>query len=153
MQQYAIAFVVLSSVGGSIFGPVAGGFIEEYLDLQWIFWIQLILGVAVQAIHYFAVPETRASCIVTAEAKRRRKAGEPNLISVEENNGRTRTWGDVVHIWVRPFHMLMFEPIVLFLSLLSGFSDALIFTFLDSYGKVYKQWGFGPVGIGLSFIP
>lgn len=34
------------------------------------------------------------------------------------------------------------EPIVLCLSLLSGFSDALIFTFLDAFGAVFGQWGF-----------
>lgn len=49
--------------------------------------------------------------------------------------------------------MFFFEPIVLFLSLLSGFSDALIFTFLTAYGEVYSQWGFGTVALGLSFLP
>lgn len=37
--------------------------------------------------------------------------------------------------------MLATEPIVLFLSLLSGFSDALIFIFIESFPLVYKQWG------------
>jgi MFS family permease len=31
-QQYAVAYVVLSSVGGSLLGPIFGGFIEEHLD-------------------------------------------------------------------------------------------------------------------------
>lgn len=31
-QQYAVAFVVFSSVGGSILGPVIGGFVQEFLD-------------------------------------------------------------------------------------------------------------------------
>jgi len=30
-QQYAVAFVVFSSVGGSILGPVVGGFVEQFL--------------------------------------------------------------------------------------------------------------------------
>ena len=49
--------------------------------------------------------------------------------------------------------MFLREPIVLCLSLLSGFSDALIFTFLESFTPVYKQWGFGIIAIGLAFIP
>jgi MFS family permease len=152
-QQYAVAFVVFSSVGGSIVGPVIGGFVEKYLSLQWNFWIQLMLGAVVQGIHFFTVPETRASCIVTAEARRRRKGGEPDIISAEEYAGRSMTKKDIVKIWLRPFHMFLFEPIVLLLSLLSGFSDALIFTFLDAFGKVYKQWGFDPVGVGMAFLP
>jgi len=31
-QQYAVAFVVFSSVGGSILGPIVGGFAEQYLS-------------------------------------------------------------------------------------------------------------------------
>src|SRR5450432_1292310 len=38
------------------------------------------------------------------------------------------TWKNIWTTWTRPFVMFFTEPIVLFLSLLSGFSDALIFT-------------------------
>lgn len=31
-QQYAVAYVVFSSVGGSILGPIVGGFSEQYLN-------------------------------------------------------------------------------------------------------------------------
>lgn len=41
----------------------------------------------------------------------------------------------------------------MWLSLLSGFSDALIFTGLESFQLVYKQYGFSTVQIGLSFLP
>ena len=40
-QQYAVAFVVFSSVGGSILGPLVGGFSEAYLDWTWSIWIQV----------------------------------------------------------------------------------------------------------------
>ncbi len=40
-QQYAVAFVVFSSVGGSVLGPVVGGFSEEFLDWRWSIWIQV----------------------------------------------------------------------------------------------------------------
>jgi hypothetical protein len=48
--------------------------------------------------------------------------------------------------------MLITEPIVLFLSLLSGFADALIFMFFESYGIVFKQWGFSPTQISLVLV-
>ncbi len=31
-QQYAVAYVVFSSVGGSVLGPIVGGFVEQYLN-------------------------------------------------------------------------------------------------------------------------
>jgi len=54
----------------------------------------------------------------------------------------------------RPFWMLMTEPIVAFLSLLSGFADALIFSFLESYGYVFKEsgWKFTPSQLGLALF-
>lgn len=48
--------------------------------------------------------------------------------------------------------MFVKEPVVLCLSLLSGFSDSLIFTFLDSFGPVFSQWGFTVQTTGLCFI-
>jgi hypothetical protein len=58
---------------------------------------------------------------------------------------------EIITTWVRPFRMFLTEPIVLVLSLLSGFSDALIFMFIQSFALVYHQWDFNPVTIGLSF--
>ena len=152
-QQYAVAYIVLSSVGGSVLGPVIGGFIGQFSTWQWIFWTQLLFGAATQIIHFFFVPETRTTIMLDKEAKRRRKAGEQNIYGPNEMGGSRISMKEVLTIWYRPFEMFVFEPIVLLLSLLSGFSDALIFTFLEAYTPVFKQWGFRPFSIGLAFVP
>ncbi|MCJ1307686.1 hypothetical protein MMC25_001334 [Agyrium rufum] len=152
-QQFAVAFIVLSSVGGSVVGPIVGGFSQAYLDWRWVFWLQLIFGVAVQAIHLL-VPETRTTIILDKEAKRRRKANpNANWWGPTELDGKSISMAELLRVWGRPFVMFFTEPIVLCLSLLSGFSDALIFTFLESYSPVFKQWNFSVVQLGLAFIP
>ena len=154
-QQYAVAFVVFSSVGGSILGPVVGGFSGKFLDWRWSIWIQLIFGGAVQLTHFFLVPETRTTCMMDKIAKRRRKENPglniwgPNEITPFKERFSAK---EILITWGRPFKMFLTEPIVLTLSLLSGFSDALIFMFIQSFELVYSQWGFGTVAIGLSFI-
>lgn len=152
-QQYAVAFIVLSSVGGSVLGPVLGAFIQKYQTWQWIFWWQLIFGVATQILHLSLVPETRATILLDREARRMRAGNEKEVYGPNEMKKTRITTKEVLTIWYRPFEMFVREPIVLFLSLLSGFSDALIFTFLVSYGPVFKQWNFGVITTGLAFIP
>ncbi|KAF2446434.1 MFS general substrate transporter [Karstenula rhodostoma CBS 690.94] len=153
-QEYAVAFLVLSSVGGSVVGAIVGGFVEEYCSLQWIFWVQLIVGAATQFAHAVCNPETRSTILLDREAKRRRKTGEdPNVYGPNEIRKRKLTLKEFGTITGRPFYMFFTEPIVLWLSLLSGFSDALIFTFLQSFQPVYEQWDFGTIGISLAFIP
>jgi hypothetical protein len=119
-------------------------------------WIQLIFGGAVQLIHLIFVPETRSTILMDRIAKKRRESGEsPNLYGPNELTPFKERFSahEILVTWIRPFKMFLTEPIVLVLSLLSGFSDALIFMFLQSYALVYAQWGFGPIEIGLAFIP
>ena len=155
-QQYAVAFVVFSSVGGSVLGPLIGGFVENYLAWRWCIWIQLIFGGAVQIIHLIFVPETRTTILMNRIAKKRRESGEnPNIYGPDEITPFKERFSvkEILLTWMRPFRMFLTEPIVLTLSLLSGFSDALIFMFIQSFTLVYTQWNFGTVAQGLSFIP
>ncbi|KAJ6021910.1 Major facilitator superfamily domain general substrate transporter [Penicillium herquei] len=150
-QGFAVAYVVLSSVGGSTIGPFFGGIIAQYLSWHWVFWVQLIFGGVTQIMHFFLVPETRASILVDREAKRRRKAGEEEVYGPNEMKTPRLEVKDVLRIWIRPFEMFVREPIVLFLSLLSGFSDALIFVFTESFTLVFEQWNMSTLAIGMTF--
>ncbi|QKX55755.1 uncharacterized protein TRUGW13939_02853 [Talaromyces rugulosus] len=153
-QQFPLAFIVLSSCIGTSIGGVIGGPIERFLTWRWFFWIQLIFGGVTQAIIFF-MPESRSTILIDKEAKRRRETGEdPNIYGPNELKNPRISLKDAGRIWIRPFHMLVREPIVLCLSLLSGFSDALIFTFLESFAIVYeKGWGFGILAQAWAVIP
>ncbi|KAF2724063.1 MFS general substrate transporter [Polychaeton citri CBS 116435] len=152
-QQFPLAFIVLSSCIGTSIGGVIGGPIERYLGWRWNFWTQLIFNGFAQAVHFF-MPESRSTIILDREAKRRRKTGEdPNVYGPNELKKPRISLKEMGTIWMRPWYMLVTEPIVLCLSLLSGFSDALIFTFLESFTPVYSQWNFGILATAWAFIP
>lgn len=113
----------------------------------------LIFGGVVQAIHFF-MPECRSTIIMDKEAKRMRESGEDlNVYGPNELKKPRVSLKEAFKIWARPFEMFFREPIVLCLSLLSGFSDALIFTFLESFPQVYGQWDFGILAQSWAFIP
>jgi MFS family permease len=97
-QEYAIAFLVLSSVGGSVIGAVVGGFVETLRPLPWIFWTQLIAGCAVQVLHFVLVPETRATIILDRLAKKRRKSGE-EVYGPNEVKTQRMTFKEVMVVW------------------------------------------------------
>lgn len=89
-------------------------------------------------------------------AKKRREATGQNIWGPDEVTPfRERfSFKEILMTWLRPFRMFLTEPIVLILSLLSGFADALIFMCIHSFGFVYKTvWGFNAVETGLAFVP
>ncbi|KAG8158572.1 hypothetical protein KVR01_011694 [Diaporthe batatas] len=152
-QQWPLAFIVLSSCIGTSIGGVIGGPIQKYLSWHWFFYIQLIFGAAVQLVHFFT-PECRSTILIDKEAKRRRKAAPGlEIYGPNELKAPRISLREAVRIWARPFEMFAREPIVLFLSLLSGFSDALIFIFLEGFAAVYKAWDFSALEAAWAVIP
>lgn len=155
-QQQPVAFVVFSSVLGASIGPVIGGYLQQFCKWQTNFYIQLGLGLLVQFIHAFS-PETRSSILMDRIAKKRREnphaeEKDRNLYGPNEmREGPRISMKEIVKTWIRPFRMFVTEPIVLCLSLLSGFSDALIFTFMEGFTLVFGKWDFSPWQIGLCF--
>ncbi|KAF1941555.1 multidrug transporter [Clathrospora elynae] len=150
-QQFPVLLVSLFSCLGSVIGGICGGVIEQYLDWRINFWIQLGFGCVVQVIHFFFVPETRSTIMLNKLAKKRFKKGENVVGPTTHQKIDTR---EVLAIMGRPYKMLVCEPIVTWLSLLSGFSDALIFSFLESYGYVFRDsaWGFTASQLGIALF-
>lgn len=136
-QQFAVAFIVLSSVGGSSIGPVVGAFIQKNLAWQCNFWIQLMFGGFVQLVHSFFVSETRSTVLLDHEAKRLRKAGQTNVYGpgeLKEHRFETKEIQDLLVFLSCSLRCLREnQSIALCLSLLSGFSDGLIFCFMEAF--------------------
>lgn len=151
--QYATLFIVAASVGGSILGPLVGAPVEMKLNWRWCMGIQVIFGVVVQLLHLIFVKETRATVILNRAAKRMRSRGK-DVYGPGELGHKRVDWREFATIWMRPFRFFLTEPIVLALSLLSGFSDALIFMFIQSFTFIYPtQWGFGTLAMSATFVP
>jgi len=153
-QQYAVLWCSLFSCLGAVIGGIIGGPLEQFLDWRWNFYIQLILGVTTQLLHGAIAKETLAPVMLDKAAKKERKSGNVNIRGPNED----KKWRDRLHYkevattMFRPYQLILTEPIVLFLSLLSGLADALIFSFFESFGYVFQQWSFTPTQISLALV-
>lgn len=156
-QHFAVAFVVLSSCSGSVLGPIFGNPIANAFGWRAVFWASLVFCGITQIIHLLIVPETRSTVRLDQHAKRIRRSGASNLVygpnEVKGSFWQRVSWKECGLIMFRPYKLLATEPIVLCCSLLSGFSDALIFSGLDSYGMVLGQWGVTSSNLGFYFLP
>lgn len=76
----------------------------EYAPLKYIFITQVSFGALMQLIHFFLVPETRATIILDREAKKRRSNGE-NVYGPNELDKDKLETRDVLKIYFRPFYM------------------------------------------------
>lgn len=153
-QGFGVLFVVFSSVVGSVIAPIFAPIATVHLSWRWNFWIQLIVGGFAQLVHLLLARETRNSILMDREAKRRRESGEDtNIWGPGEIHKKKLTFNEMLIIWRRPFEMFLREPIVLCLSLLSGFSDALIFMFMNSLGDILgNNFGFTTETSGAFYV-
>lgn len=158
-QAHAVLWASLWSCLGAVIGGICGGPIQQYLPWRFNFWIQLAFSVATQVVHFFVAEETRATKMLDRAARKSRENDEGEVYGPNEaiNWGKSfyqrLDFEEIGQTMWRPYRMLFTEPIVLFLSLLSGFADALIFSFFESYGYVFAQWSFSPTQISLALLP
>lgn len=140
-QQFAVAFVVLSSVSGPVLGRIVGGFCQQYLHWRWCIWIQMTLGGVVQLLHLFLVPETRSTIMIEQIARTMRMTGEnPTVYGSNELKSLRERFS--ASTWNRPLRMFLSEPVILTLSLLSGCNGLLVFMVSQELPSIYEQWGF-----------
>lgn len=154
-QFQAVAFTCFGSVVGSVIPPIVGGTVVTRYDGLACIWIALAIGLFTQLIHAF-LPETRPEVMLDNQAKKMRKATPGREVyGPMEAKGTFLQRADfkyMVELMWRPYKFLLTEPIVWSLSLLSGFSDSLIFSGLDAFGIILKKWDFSPAAIGFAFL-
>jgi MFS transporter, DHA1 family, multidrug resistance protein len=93
-------------------GPLFGGYAYQNHDWRWTIWVILWLSGGTLALTFFGLPETSADKILSDRASRmRQQTGNSKWRSAAERAG-TLSFTDAVSIYmVRPFAMLVYDPI------------------------------------------
>ena len=118
-----------SPFAGPEIGPVVGGFINQFTNWRWSFWI-LVIWAGVEWILIVAfVPETYAPVILRKKAAARRKeTGDDRwkapIEVMNKSVAKTVLWS-----CIRPFQLLFLEPMCLNLCLLSAILLGILYLF------------------------
>lgn len=115
-RGFAIALFAAAPYGGPVLGPIVGGFIGQTIGWRWILWVNMIFA-GVVTLSLLTIPETFAPVILKKRAKRiRQETGDMTYVTEQEAFRRDLS-GIIVETLIRPFQMLVEEPILLLMSL------------------------------------
>ncbi|EXJ89070.1 hypothetical protein A1O3_02134 [Capronia epimyces CBS 606.96] len=139
---------------GPMIGPLIGGFAFQLHNWRWTIWAILWMSAFVLALTFFFLPETSADKILSDKAARLRKqTGNPEWKSATERVGALSLESVARVYLIRPFAMLIYEPIVLLLSLYLALLYGIEYLFFEAFPFVYAGiYGWGPGVVGLSFF-
>lgn len=143
-------------------GPLVCGFIAEYANWRWMFWMQTIMDATIIGVVILFFKETRGSILLSRKAAALNKyyeqlehAGyfgvnmpsekEPGTMELRRIRWKVRsdeeraTLLKMISISLyRPFHLLLTEPVVFFFSLWISFSWAVLYMTFGAIPLVFS---------------
>ncbi|KKY26687.1 putative mfs multidrug [Diplodia seriata] len=147
---------------GTGLGPLTCGWIAEYINWRWIFYIQTIVDAVMMVVICICFKETRGSVLLSRKAQTlnkwyeaREEAGYFNFDMPSESDAQKKVsqrirWkvksdeerADLMTMITislyRPFHLLLTEPVVFFFSLWVSFSWAILYLTLGAIPLVFE---------------
>jgi multidrug resistance protein len=138
---------------GPELGPLIGGFINQYTNWRWTFYVLLIWTAVQLAMITLLVPETYPPVLLRRKAERLRKetgngAWTAPIDKLDRSISKTVMWS-----CVRPLQLLLLEPMCLCLCTLSAILLGVLYLFFGAFPLVFKNnHGFTLWQSGTSFL-
>ncbi|KAG7444099.1 MFS general substrate transporter [Guyanagaster necrorhizus] len=150
-RGFAIALFAAAPYGGAALGPLVGGFIGVTVGWRWIIWVNMIFAGFVFLL-CLTIPETFAPVLLRKRAaKLRSKTGRDDIVT-EQEIFRTSFADLITDTLIRPFGMLVTEPILLLMSLFIALIYGLLYAFFFSFPVVFgEDYGYNDGITGIMF--
>lgn len=130
-------FMVVTAFGPQL-APLVSGFVSE-VSWRWAFWVGLAAGGLGYPLILF-IPETYVPVLKKRHARKMARLGVGEPTSNEDIHSRDTglETDSISHIFLRPFKMIVTEPILLFASLFMGFTYALFYLYFQAYPLIFQ---------------
>lgn len=139
---------------GPVIAPIISGFVVEYLNWHWTFWIVAIIVGVVFVVGVFFYRESYPPYLLSRKAaKLRKETGNPNLHTIWELSNESMLV-KLRNAVVRPVFFLCTNFVVLGLGLHMAFVYGFMYLMLVSFPTLWQEQYNFSIGItGLAYIP
>lgn len=138
-----VSYVMMPFLGPSL-GPVIGGFATYYKSWRWTQWCATFVAILAYAL-VLPMHETYLKIILQRQRTAKGTSSGESSFAVLRRSAKVMI--------LRPFQMLVMEPIVIFLSLYSAYTVSLLYAFFAAYPYTFaKIYGFNAWQSGLAFL-
>ncbi|KAJ5710316.1 hypothetical protein N7488_004472 [Penicillium malachiteum] len=145
----AMAVFSLAPLLGPSLGPIMGGFIAENTTWRWVFYATSIATGVAQAAGIFFLRETYAPRLLKVKAmKLRKETGDPSYQTEEERQNKTLAQ-DMKNALVRPFRLLITQPIIFVLTLYMSYTYGLMYLLLSTFPDLWTSPDYYNESIGI----
>lgn len=125
---------------GPVAGPIAGGFIvQSHLGWRWTEYLTAIMGFGFGAIGFILVPETYAPVLLSQRAKKIRFQTKNWAIHAKADEQQVDLKNIVERYLLRPFSMLLHEPILDLVTLYMAFIYGILYLFFEAYPIAFQE--------------
>jgi len=152
-RSRGVSVIVLMIMTGPMFAPVIGGYISSsFLGWRWTLYILGIFSSFVLVLVTLFLPETYSPAILVNRAKKIR-ASTGNWMVVAGLETEELTTRDLVErTLLRPVKMLIFEPILLFITVYHGFIYGILYLCLECEPIIFRDYGWHGGNVYLPFL-
>lgn len=148
----AMSIYSLAPLLGPAIGPIAGAFIADNISWRWIFYVTTIADAVIQIAGFFFLRETYTPILLQWRKKKLiRETGNLELYTDFDNPDHT-LFKKLSTAFLRPFRMLLTQPIIQFLALYMMYLYGLMYLVLSTFPTLWASYGFNTGIGGLHYI-
>jgi DHA1 family multidrug resistance protein-like MFS transporter len=134
---------------GPVAGPIMGGFItQSHLGWRWTAWITLIMCAFFGLIGLVLIPETFHPVLHQRKARKLRHETKNWAFHSKLDETRVSPRDIVVKYVLRPFQMLVMEPILLFVTIYLALIYGILYLFFEAYPISFQEVRGWNLGVG-----
>lgn len=150
-RAYAVCVFSSGTFCGPVAGPIVGGFVTETIGWRWTAWITLIMAGVFGIVGLFVIPETSAQRILQLRARRLRHETKNWALHSKADENRL-TLHTIVYVYLlRPWKMLVQEPILALLTAYMSYLYGVIYLLFQAYPiSFHEERGWS---LGVSSLP